>query len=107
MNDEAVTHYISIIDNMSLGHRFIANTFGAEFVPEIGWQIDPFGHSAWMASAFSDFGFSAEFFSRIDRGDKEKRLREKGMEMIWRGSKSRPIASDIFTHVFYDKYQYV
>ena len=28
----------------ALGHRFILEQFGV--VPRIGWQIDPFGHSA-------------------------------------------------------------
>ena len=39
MNDEACVHYVSTIDNMSVGHRFIAETFGPEYVPKIGWQV--------------------------------------------------------------------
>ena len=31
----------------ALGHRFILEQFGV--VPRIGWQIDPFGHSAVQA----------------------------------------------------------
>ena len=28
MNDEATTHYSAIIDNMSFGMKFLADTFG-------------------------------------------------------------------------------
>ena len=45
MNDEAATHYYSIIDQMSFGAEFLQETFGECGRPKIGWQIDPFGHS--------------------------------------------------------------
>lgn len=47
MHDEAATHYIDMIDQTTLGHRFIKEEFGV--TPRIGWQIDPFGHSAVQA----------------------------------------------------------
>ena len=53
MNDEATTHYNAIIDQMTLGLKFIENNFGPEARPTIGWQIDPFGHSNEQASLFS------------------------------------------------------
>ena len=51
MNDEASTHYNGIIDQMSLGLRFLSNTFGVR--PSVGWHIDPFGHSSFQATASS------------------------------------------------------
>lgn len=54
----------------------------------MGWQIDPFGHSnthAWLSSAV---GFDSLFFGRIDYQDRAKRMAEKNMEMIWKGSAS-------------------
>ncbi|CAM6054442.1 unnamed protein product, partial [Sphagnum tenellum] len=104
MNDEAAVHFISTIDNMSVGHRFISETFGPQFVPVIGWQIDPFGHSSWLASAFADMGFIGEYFARIDHDDQVKRENTKTLEMIWRGSNSRPGDSDIFTQKLYSHY---
>ena len=47
MYDEAATNYIDMIDQTTLGHRFIKDEFGV--TPRIGWQIDPFGHSAVQA----------------------------------------------------------
>eukprot|EP01136_Pigoraptor_vietnamica_P025489 Opistho-1_new@7004 len=38
MNDEATTHYVDIIDQMTLGHRFINDEFNVR--PRIGWHID-------------------------------------------------------------------
>lgn len=32
--------------------------------PRVGWNIDPFGHTAANAALFHDFGFEALFFSR-------------------------------------------
>ncbi|PIK56361.1 putative lysosomal alpha-mannosidase [Apostichopus japonicus] len=53
MNDEACTHYSSIIDQMTLGHRFLKDTFGKCGIPKIAWHIDPFGHSREQASLFA------------------------------------------------------
>ena len=47
MHDEAVRHYIDMIDQTTLGHQFIKEEFGV--VPRIGRQIVPFGHSVVQA----------------------------------------------------------
>lgn len=51
MHDEATVHYIDMIDQTTLGHRFIKQEFGK--IPRIGWQIDPFGHSSVQAYLLS------------------------------------------------------
>jgi lysosomal alpha-mannosidase len=57
MNDEATTHYSSIIDQHSLGVEFLRDQFGECGRPKIGWQIDPFGHSREQASILAQVRF--------------------------------------------------
>ena len=56
MNDEASTHYNSIIDQMTVGHKFLLETFGDCARPRAAWHIDPFGHSREQASLFAQVG---------------------------------------------------
>ncbi|XP_012923864.1 lysosomal alpha-mannosidase isoform X5 [Heterocephalus glaber] len=53
MNDEAATHYGAIVDQMTLGLRFLEDTFGNDGRPRVAWHIDPFGHSREQASLFA------------------------------------------------------
>ncbi|KAJ7971782.1 Alpha-mannosidase [Quillaja saponaria] len=99
MHDEATPHYIDLIDQTTLGHQFIKDEFGK--IPRVGWQIDPFGHSAVQAYLLgAEIGFDSLFFARIDYQDRAKRLNEKTLEVIWQGSKSLGSSSQIFTGIF-------
>eukprot|EP01137_Pigoraptor_chileana_P035462 Opistho-2@29507 len=102
MNDEATTHYVDIIDQMTLGHRFLMEEFGVR--PRIGWHIDPFGHSNEQASLFARMGFDGFFFGRIDYQDKNTRLAAKNMETIWKGSSSLGAESQIFAGTLFNGY---
>lgn len=104
MNDEAATHYNAIIDQMTYGLNFVQETFGSEARPRIAWHIDPFGHSNEQASIFAQMSFDGFFFGRIDYADKELRLKQQRMELVWRGSRSLGEDSDIFTGVLYNVY---
>jgi lysosomal alpha-mannosidase len=57
MNDEAATHYNSIIDQHSLGAAFLREQFGECDRRKIDWQIDPFGHSREQASLEAQVSF--------------------------------------------------
>ncbi|XP_061358592.1 probable alpha-mannosidase At5g13980 isoform X1 [Gastrolobium bilobum] len=104
MHDEAVPHYIDMIDQTTLGHRFLKEEFGV--TPRIGWQIDPFGHSAVQAYLLgAEVGFDSLFFGRIDYQDRVKRKKEKSLEVIWQGSKSLGSSSQIFAGVFPEHYE--
>ena len=46
MHDEAAPSYVDMIDQTQLGHRIIQETFGPSIVPQVTWQIDPFGKTA-------------------------------------------------------------
>ncbi|KAF7801853.1 alpha-mannosidase [Senna tora] len=99
MHDEATPHYIDLIDQTTLGHQFIKNEFSK--IPRVGWQIDPFGHSAVQAYLLgAELGFDSLFFARIDYQDRAKRLKERTLEVVWRGSRSLGSSSQIFTGIF-------
>lgn len=105
MNDEATTHYQSVIDQFAWGLRRLNDTFGECGRPKIGWQIDPFGHSREMASMFAQMGFDGLFFGRLDYQDKDERLMTQKSEMIWHGSENLGEKSDLFTGALYNQYQ--
>ncbi|GMJ04370.1 hypothetical protein like AT3G26720 [Hibiscus trionum] len=99
MHDEATPHYIDLIDQTTLGHKYIKDVF--DQIPRVGWQIDPFGHSAVQAYLLgAELGFDSLFFARIDYQDRAKRLKEKTLEVVWQGSKSLGSSSQIFTGIF-------
>ncbi|KAJ8675629.1 hypothetical protein QAD02_011415 [Eretmocerus hayati] len=104
MNDEAVTHYSSIIDQFTWGFRRLNEMFGENVTPKVGWQIDSFGHSLEQASIFAQMGFDGLFFARIDYEDKAKRKEDKRMEFIWRASTTLGQRSTLFTSTLYEHY---
>ncbi|XP_051693810.2 lysosomal alpha-mannosidase [Oryctolagus cuniculus] len=105
MNDEAATHYGAIVDQMTLGLRFLQDTFGDDGRPRVAWHIDPFGHSREQASLFAQMGFDGFFLGRVDYQDKELRKQQKKMELVWRGSASlRPPTADLFTGILPNNY---
>ncbi|CAK9202875.1 unnamed protein product [Sphagnum troendelagicum] len=104
MHDEAATHYVDMIDQTTLGHRYIKQQFGV--TPRIGWQIDPFGHSAVQAYLLgAELGFDAFFFARADYQDLQKRRKDQTMEVIWQGSKSLGSSAQIFAGVLSHHYE--
>lgn len=103
MNDEATTHYQSIVDQFTWGLRFLNDTFGECGRPKVGWQIDPFGHSREQASLFAQMGYDGLFIGRLDYQDKLNRLQQKTPEMVWKGSSSL-VNTDLFTGVLFNNY---
>ena len=96
MHDEAAAHYADMIDQTTLGHAFIAKHFGSDALPRVGWQLDPFGHSAIQATHLgSGVGFEAVFFGRADQDDVDARSKRGAMEFTWRGSASLGRAADV------------
>ena len=106
MHDEACTHYEDIINNMMLGHQFLLQEFGVK--PRIGWHVDPFGHSNANPRLFSDMGFDAWFFARLDFQDKAQRYHDHSMEFIWQPFfQHLNNSAQIYTYAMYDHYCYI
>ncbi|XP_052825399.1 lysosomal alpha-mannosidase [Octopus bimaculoides] len=106
MADEAVTHYTSLIEEHSRGFKFLEKNFGACARPRTGWQVDPFGHSKEVAALFAQFGYDGMMFGRLDFQDKDKRMRDKTMEMLWRASDSLGRKANLFTSAMFNNYNY-
>eukprot|EP00521_Asterionellopsis_glacialis_P017327 CAMPEP_0195302294 /NCGR_PEP_ID=MMETSP0707-20130614/30840_1 /TAXON_ID=33640 /ORGANISM="Asterionellopsis glacialis, Strain CCMP134" /LENGTH=1068 /DNA_ID=CAMNT_0040365501 /DNA_START=82 /DNA_END=3288 /DNA_ORIENTATION=- len=85
MHDEAATHFMGMIDQTTLGHTFLKEELGV--IPTVGWQLDPFGHSATQASLFTaKLGFNALYFGRIDYQDLQIRQDTQECEGLWSSS---------------------
>ncbi|CAG2165196.1 unnamed protein product, partial [Oppiella nova] len=94
VNDEGAAHYNNIIDQMTMGLKFLNETFGQCAHPKVSWQIDPFGASLEMPSLYAQMGFDAHVTNRgpnIDKG-----------EYIWDTSKD--LNTKIFTTVLHNHY---
>ncbi|XP_004084261.3 lysosomal alpha-mannosidase [Oryzias latipes] len=105
MSDEAATHYSAVIDQMTLGLRFLNETFGACGRPRVAWHIDPFGHAREHASLFSQMGYDGFFFGRLDYQDRDSRRSKKEQELLWRASDSLPAPmADLFTGILPNGY---
>ena len=103
MHDEATTHYLDMIDQTTLGHQYILNEFGPEANPTVGFQLDPFGHSATQASLLSaGIGFNALFFGRIDYQDHDLRVASKDLQFVWAPSQSQGLAQSVYTEASLD-----
>lgn len=105
MSDEATTHYSAVIDQMTIGLRFLNETFGPCGRPRVAWHIDPFGHAREHASMFAQMGYDGFFFGRLDYQDREQRKRKKQQEFVWRASESlTPPVADLFTGILPNGY---
>ena len=63
------------------------------------------GHSSAQAAMFSQMGFNAFFFARIDDQDKDLRLKTNNMELIWNPYQAGGQKNAIFTSVNYYHYE--
>nr|APA33853.1 seminal fluid protein [Nilaparvata lugens] len=104
MSDEATPHYSALIDQMTLGLKFLNDTFGECALPRVAWQIDPFGHSSEVALQFAQMGYDGLFFGRLDYQDYAQRKYTKNMETVWRPDTKLGEMGDLFTGVLYNLY---
>ena len=55
-NDEAVSHYAAMIDQSTLGFRFVKSELRSCSQPAVAWQLDLFGHGREINSLFAQVG---------------------------------------------------
>jgi len=95
MQDEACTTYGADINQMTLGHQFLLNEFGAR--PSKGWQLDPFGASSVTPTLNKLSGFDAHLIDRVS--NKATFASEQMLQFEWRGSPSLGDKAAIFTEI--------
>ncbi|CAF0800037.1 unnamed protein product [Rotaria sp. Silwood1] len=98
MNDEANTHYFSMLDQLIEGHQFIENTFG-NITVQSSWANDPFGYSPTMAYLLQGSGIHYMAIQRIHYHIKKALAKTKQLEFLWQQTWDRTVSTRIFTHV--------
>ena len=106
MNDEALPSYKEVLLQMRVGLDFLKQTFGIR--PNIGWQIDPFGHSAVTPAVLHKLGYDGLVGNRISQDFKNKMSQGEGYNFIWEGHQvsAKKEESIIFTHIIQRHYNY-
>jgi hypothetical protein len=102
MHDEALTDFEAVISQLERGHSFLNKTFDIPH-PTVGWQIDPFGHSALTPTLMQKFGYEVLVVSRIDERLKLGQLHMEGnLEFMWKGadlgSQTAMLTHDLYKH---------
>jgi len=100
MSDEANPSAEDMVFNMVHGSNWIFSKFS--FKCHVGWHIDPFGHSAFMALNLSRLNYDTFVFSRLDYQDHDRRVATSNMQHNWQPF-AKPDAN-IFTHVMIQNY---
>jgi len=100
--DEATVSFDDMLDNFMQGHSFLLKEFGT--TPKVGWNLDGKGHSAAAARIYSQLGFDAQFFANVDHDLKQKLLKQKEMNFLWRPFEKQSGAEfQLLTGVLKDK----
>ncbi|XP_064457872.1 lysosomal alpha-mannosidase-like isoform X2 [Ornithodoros turicata] len=103
-NDEATTHYTSMLDQMTLGLTWLNDTFGECGRPLVAWQIDTYGHSREQAAFFAQMGFNGVFLGRVDHEDKAQRQKKRSLEFLWKADRNLGVDADIFSIILPNVY---
>jgi len=61
MHDEIASHFAADINQMTLGHKWINDNLGADFLPRNAWHIDEQGHVAATAALVRTLLANVEF----------------------------------------------
>jgi len=108
---EANPDYRDIVLNFQAGKAFLLEEFNV--TTTIGWQLDPFGHSAVTPLLFSEMGLDTVVFARINDKEREERRLNQTMQFIWQPDFDftknvteikNESGSAIFAHLLHDHY---
>jgi len=96
-NDEAVTDYQAIVDQMTEGHRFLLNLFGQRV--HVTYQIDPFGATDTYGMLSALMGVDAHVMDRIPLPTQVQFEKHKKMQFVWKTSQTLGDRTMMMSHV--------
>lgn len=102
--DEATVSFHDMIDNMMGSRHWIQKEFGV--IPDIGWQLDAFGHSAANARFFAEIGIEALVFARMPDALLAYWADNRMKDFIWQPEFATTTSESpgLFAHALYDHY---
>jgi hypothetical protein len=101
-HDEALPTVGGMLDSMAEGHAWLEETFSVR--PTVGWQLDPFGHSAASAALLGRMGLHSLVVNRINYNLKTRWRSARTMEFGWAGVTPVLPWSAVLTHVLHTHY---
>ena len=111
-HDEALPTVGAMVDQLAEGHGWLRRTFNLQ--PEIGWQIDPFGHTAVSAAVHARAGFRGLVINRIHHRIKQQWRHGRRLEFRWQlptrggggggGGGNASARPGLLTHVLHTHY---
>ncbi|XP_037947876.1 alpha-mannosidase 2-like isoform X2 [Teleopsis dalmanni] len=97
MPDEANSHWISILLQLTEGQTWLKNTFN--ITPSSSWSIDPFGHSPTLPYVLKKSGFKNLLIQRTHYSVKKELASNKNLEFNWRQLWDDTGDTELFTHM--------
>ncbi|XP_026315015.1 alpha-mannosidase 2 [Hyposmocoma kahamanoa] len=97
MNDEASSHWMAIIQQLSTGHQWLLDKFN--YIPKNAWSIDPFGYSSAQPYLLKLAGFENSVIQRVHYIVKKELALNRQLEFKWRQLWDGKGVTDMFTHM--------
>ncbi|XP_013192183.2 alpha-mannosidase 2 [Amyelois transitella] len=97
MNDEANSHWLSIVQQLTTGHQWLLDN--VDYIPKNSWHIDPFGHSSTQPYLNKLAGFDNALIQRVHYRIKKELALNRQLEFKWRQLWDGVGKTDMFTHM--------
>ncbi|KAG5876752.1 hypothetical protein JTB14_033084 [Gonioctena quinquepunctata] len=97
MNDEANSHWISIMHQFTEGHQWLQENLN--YTPVSHWSIDPFGMSSTQPTLLKEMGLQNMLIQRVHYSVKKHLASQQQLEFRWRQLWDGNGKTDMFTHM--------
>ncbi|KAJ8936612.1 hypothetical protein NQ314_012227 [Rhamnusium bicolor] len=97
MNDEANSHWISIMHQLTEGHQWLQQNLN--YTPLSSWSIDPFGMSLTQPALLKEMGLQNMLIQRVHYSVKKHLASKQQLEFRWRQLWDGTGKTEMFTHM--------